>query len=312
VIDLCLLGQAVPLTELPGELQRLAGHWGDCGLGSINRAGELYLGGRVLLPLMGLWVACDPPQADPRMYLGEDSLALLVRLMPPQNAGRCLDLCAGSGLLGLQAARLRYQVIAVESNDDACRLARLNGVLNGLSDHFEVRAGDLYGPVESERFDWIVANPPCLPYPESLRCPAIGSGGSDGLAFTRRIVSSLGKRLTEQGEAQLIGMTLDKERTPNKLPEVAELLARQQLDGTVTIISRTCLEPGTRFHALLTQAISCASGASVHQVAAAYAELLSRQAATHLCRYSLRVRRGAGRLYLIDMTRGDKSLSWFV
>ncbi|HET9226144.1 MAG TPA: methyltransferase, partial [Thermoanaerobaculia bacterium] len=45
-------------------------------------------------------------------------------------------------------------------NPEAVRCARINALLNRLENQIEVRQGDLFGPVEGERFDLILFNPP--------------------------------------------------------------------------------------------------------------------------------------------------------
>lgn len=74
---------------------------------------------------------------------------------------RVLDVGCGWGALGIAAAKSAPQghVILTEVNRRAAELARRNLRLNELS-NAEVRIGPLYAPVEGERFDVIVTNPP--------------------------------------------------------------------------------------------------------------------------------------------------------
>jgi len=50
--------------------------------------------------------------------------------------------------------------VAVDINPMAVRCARINALLNGQEQRIEVRQGDLFAPVRSERFDLILFNPP--------------------------------------------------------------------------------------------------------------------------------------------------------
>src|SRR5918994_3513684 len=70
-----------------------------------------------------------------------------------------LDLCCGSGILAVTAARAGAgSVTAVDVSRRAVACTWLNAVLNGT----RVRAlrGDLFAPVAGERFDLQRANPP--------------------------------------------------------------------------------------------------------------------------------------------------------
>jgi release factor glutamine methyltransferase len=74
---------------------------------------------------------------------------------------RVLDLCSGSGVLGVVAAKQAARVTAVDVSRRAVTSTRLNAMLNRVPVH-AVR-GDLFEPVRGERFALIVSNPPYLP-----------------------------------------------------------------------------------------------------------------------------------------------------
>jgi methylase of polypeptide subunit release factors len=84
------------------------------------------------------------------------SLAALAIRRP---ARRALDLGTGCGVQALLAARHAEQVVATDLSERALRFTRLNAALNGI-ENLECRRGDLFHPVEGERFDLIVSNPP--------------------------------------------------------------------------------------------------------------------------------------------------------
>jgi len=73
---------------------------------------------------------------------------------------RVLDLGTGSGVCALAAARHSRHVVAVDINPAAVRCARVNALLNGQEARIDVRHGDLFAPVEGERFDLVLFNPP--------------------------------------------------------------------------------------------------------------------------------------------------------
>ncbi len=111
-----------------------------------------------------------------------------------------LDLGSGSGLQAFLAAAHSHRVVAVDRNPRAVRLAELNVALNGL-DNVECREGDLFGPVEGERFDLIVSNPPFVIAPD-FRYYFLHSG-LPGDELCRRIVQEAPRFLTEGGFCQL-------------------------------------------------------------------------------------------------------------
>jgi release factor glutamine methyltransferase len=79
-----------------------------------------------------------------------------------EGGGACvaLDMGTGSGIGAIFAARAGWRVVGVDLNPDAVRCARINILLNRLEDRVDTRQGDLFAPVEGERFDLILFNPP--------------------------------------------------------------------------------------------------------------------------------------------------------
>ncbi len=73
-----------------------------------------------------------------------------------------LDMGTGSGVCALAAARRARRVVAVDVNPAAVRCARLNALLNDLEERIDVREGDLFAPLDGERFDLVLFNPPFL------------------------------------------------------------------------------------------------------------------------------------------------------
>ena len=75
-----------------------------------------------------------------------------------------LDLCTGSGVLAIAAARHGCRhVAAVDISRRAVAAAWCNARLNGVS--VQSVRGDLFEPVRGRRFDLIVSNPPYVPTP---------------------------------------------------------------------------------------------------------------------------------------------------
>ncbi len=125
--------------------------------------------------------------------------------LPPNAAS--LDLCTGSGVLAIAAARHGCRdVTGVDISRRAVLAARCNARLNGV----RVRSvrGDLFEPVRGRRFDLIVANPPYLPSPTG-ELPQHGlarawEAGADGRVFIDRICSRASAHLRPGGVMLLV------------------------------------------------------------------------------------------------------------
>lgn len=88
---------------------------------------------------------------------------LLDHLSRDQNA-RFLDLCSGSGCIGITVAceRPGVEVVAVELSEAAQAVAVQNAERHGVRDRYLQLGGNLFSEVEG-RFDAIGTNPPYVP-----------------------------------------------------------------------------------------------------------------------------------------------------
>ncbi|MDQ3370591.1 MAG: peptide chain release factor N(5)-glutamine methyltransferase [Myxococcota bacterium] len=122
---------------------------------------------------------------------------------------RVLDLCTGSGAIAIALAKElpAAHVVATELSPEAAAIAAKNAARNGFAERVEVRTGDLFAPVERERFDLIVSNPPYIASAviATLSAEVRGEprmaldGGADGLRFYDRICSAARDHLLPGG-----------------------------------------------------------------------------------------------------------------
>ena len=146
----------------------------------------------------------------PRSPIGE-VLANRVRPWLDREPGRVLDLCCGSGCIGIAAAYVfrGARVDLVDDDERAVAAAREN-VRNAdavISSRIEVVASDLFEDLGDRRYDLILCNPPYAIAAELDRAarefhhePRHGlDGGADGLAVWRRIVGDVGAHLNPGG-----------------------------------------------------------------------------------------------------------------
>lgn len=127
-----------------------------------------------------------------------------------KKLNRVLDLCTGSGCMGLAVAHYNPEVIvdAVDISEDALDVARINTDMLGLEDRVNLISSDLFDNLDKKiKYDIIISNPPYVPSKSMQELPqeythepklALHSG-DDGLSHANRILESAKDFLTEDG-----------------------------------------------------------------------------------------------------------------
>ena len=123
---------------------------------------------------------------------------LVSELWRLQTCTRVLDLGSGSGACGVAAARRGCEVTAVDINPSAVRCTRINALLNNVE--LDIRQGDLFDALESERFDVVLFNPP---YYRGLPRDALDYAWRSA-DVPERFAAGLTKHLTPNGYALLV------------------------------------------------------------------------------------------------------------
>ncbi len=142
--------------------------------------------------------AATPFDYVPGVQAPSVTLAKLAVRLPVE---RTLDLGTGCGLQALLAAKHARLVVATDLNERALAFAEFNARLNEVG-NIEFRHGSTFEPVEGERFDLVVANPPYVISPDhdySYR-----DSGLPGDELCRRIVKDVPAHLEEGGFAHLL------------------------------------------------------------------------------------------------------------
>jgi ribosomal protein L3 glutamine methyltransferase len=148
------------------------------------------------------WLGDHRFYVDERVLVPRSFIAELLReRLEPWVSGpvhRGLDLCTGSGCLAILLA-LTFPKAAIDATDisrAALAVARKNVKAYRLGRRIHLKRADVFSGIGRKQYDLIVANPPYvdaaamrkLP-PEYRREPKIAlAGGTDGLAFVRRIL----------------------------------------------------------------------------------------------------------------------------
>ena len=157
----------------------------------------------------GLQFKSDARALVPRSPIAELILAGFTPWLDDRVVTRVLDLCTGSGCIGVAMAvhNPEWQVDLADISEDALSLARENIEYQDTTDRVEAVKSDLFEGLKGRRYDLIVSNPPyvteqeyaALP-PEYGHEPALGlRAGDDGLDFAMRILAEAPEHLTDEG-----------------------------------------------------------------------------------------------------------------
>ena len=150
--------------------------------------------GAVIVEVGGHPIRVPPGVLDPVLFRSGEWLAIEVadRVAAMGDHPTLLDLGCGSGVVGVLAQAAGAQVTAVDLDPRACAAARANGIAR-------VRQGDLFAPVQGERFDLIVFNPPYFPgHPQQHHLGRALFGGA-GLEVVQRFAAEVDLSLEPAG-----------------------------------------------------------------------------------------------------------------
>jgi len=145
---------------------------------------------------MGFPIKCRKNVLIPRRdteILVEDAAKYLTN--NTNNNKTLLDLCTGTGCIGIALAEFFSHITFADISADAIALAQENAELNEISHKATFVQSDLFDKING-RFDCITVNPPyietdVLPTlsPEVQQEPTLAlDGGEDGLDFYRKII----------------------------------------------------------------------------------------------------------------------------
>jgi ribosomal protein L3 glutamine methyltransferase len=204
------------------------------------------------------WFCALPFYVDERVIVPRSPIAeLIYNQFQPwciETPNKILDLCAGSGCIGIACAYAfeRAQVVLSDISPDALEVTAINIGQHDLNSRVSAIESDLFSAFEAsdkQSFDLIVSNPPYVDADDLAKMPdeyshepdlALASG-DDGLDFTRRLLREAANYLTEQGvlivEVGNSSVALEK-----AFPQVPfTWLEFTEGDGGVFVLTRTQL-----------------------------------------------------------------------
>ncbi|MDH5807305.1 MAG: methyltransferase [Candidatus Methanomethylicaceae archaeon] len=148
----------------------------------------------------------------------EDSFILMDAAISMAH-GNHLDLCCGTGIIGLFTADRVDSIVSIDINPIAIKNTKENFKINGLYNKLNAIVGDLFEPLRNIKFDLITINPPYL-WNEEPR-DLSWSGGIEGREIIDRFIIKVGEFLKNNGRALLIQSTHnDVNKTLNLINKV--------------------------------------------------------------------------------------------
>ncbi len=159
------------------------------------------------------WFCGIPFSVDERVLVPRSPIAELIeqRFAPwlPAEPARILDLCTGSGCIGIACAYAfeQAEVVLADLSFDALEVANVNIERHDLGERVYTVQGDGFAGLPGQRFDLIVSNPPYVDAEDFADMPAefhhepeLGLAcGDDGLDLVRRMLAEAADHLSEKG-----------------------------------------------------------------------------------------------------------------
>lgn len=166
---------------------------------------------------MGVELLSDKRALIPRKeteILGKTALEICKRLTEKKTDIKIMDVCCGSGNLGIALASMisEAKVFSSDLSDEAVELTQENINFLNLNERVKVTKSDLFGSFDSEEFfgqiDLIVCNPPYISTSKVLRMnpeiaenepPMAFDGGMVGLKVIQSLIRESPKFLKRSG-----------------------------------------------------------------------------------------------------------------
>ena len=160
------------------------------------------------------WFAGLKFKSDRRALVPRSPIAELIESgfapwLDERQIERALDLCTGSGCIGIALAEYNpdWRVDIADISAEALTLARENIAFQHVEGRVEAIQSDLFAALQGRRYDLIVSNPPYVTEDEYAALPGeyrhepkLGpTSGADGLDLCLRLLAEAADHLTDDG-----------------------------------------------------------------------------------------------------------------
>ena len=158
------------------------------------------------------WFFDLPFFVDERVIIPRSPIANLIhQSFEPwvTNPNTILDLCTGSGCIGISCAYVfkSANVVLSDISKDAIEVGEINIKNHDMAGRIKIIESDLFENLTNSKFDLIVSNPPYVDKQDLLSMPPEYHyepkislmAGDDGLSFVLRILRDVRDFLTEKG-----------------------------------------------------------------------------------------------------------------
>ncbi len=160
------------------------------------------------------WFCGLPFYVDERVLVPRSPLAEYIEkqfapFIDPAEVDSILDLCTGSGCIGIACAYAfpNAQVDLSDISSDALDVAAINIRRHQVGAQVQAIQSDLFAQLQGRQYDLIVSNPPYVDAQDMASLtdefryePELGlASGDDGLAHVRRILRDAAEHLTLHG-----------------------------------------------------------------------------------------------------------------
>ncbi|MGH8993897.1 MAG: methyltransferase [Acidimicrobiia bacterium] len=153
-------------------------------------------------PFAGVLIGADARPRSHHVAGLNNAAVLLAQTTVRPTVPRVLDLGTGCGVQALVAVPHGASVFGVDVNPRAVAMATFNAAMNDLDHVVDFRLGSWFDPVESQRFDLIVVNPPFVMSPD--RHCVFRDSPQRGDALGRMLLRSASRHLDAGGYAVML------------------------------------------------------------------------------------------------------------
>ena len=171
----------------------------------------------------------------PEVYEPAEDTFLLVENLDIKTKDEVLEIGTGTGLVAMYAAQRSNRVVATDINENAIKCTIKNAITNHIY-NIELKEGNLFEPINGQKFDLILFNTPYLPTSEEEKLEdnlnTAFDGGLDGRETIDAFIDQVKDYLKDEGRIQLVQSSLaDNDKTLHRLSELdfdAEVSAREK------------------------------------------------------------------------------------